>query len=370
MSKKSSGQVCKILYLVGQLGSGGLERQLYYLLSTMDRERYQPIVVVWNFSEDDSHVAWIRSLGVSIQTFPQSSSSLKKLIAFRGMVKDLSPQVLHSYSFFTNFVVWWGAAGSHSIPLGSIRNDFVSERRIAGKLVGSLSGHFPSSHIANSIAAKRNAEGFPWFSKPSKIYIVRNGLDIDQFKLYPLPKDRPLLLAAGRLTSEKRWDRLLKAVAGAAGSGLNFTVYLAGEGPLRQELERQAKELGVDGIVQFLGLRADIPSLLKEAVFLIHTAEEEGCPNIVMEAMACGRAVLATDAGDVPYLVDDGATGFVVRRGDGQMLIECMITLLKDHVLCTHMGNAGRQKAEREFGLGRLVAETFDAYKHAGWKDK
>jgi len=369
LSQKDFERPCRILYLVGALGSGGLERQLCYLLSTMDRERYNPVVVVWNYSENDSHVSWIRSLGVPIQSFTQPSSSFKKLLAFRRLVKELRPQIIHSYSFFTNFVVWWGAFGSNAIPLGSIRNDFISERRIAGRLVGSLSGCLPRRHIANSFAAKDNAQQFSWISKPSKIFTVRNGLDIDQLEIHPLPKGRPLLVAAGRLCPEKRWDRLLRTVARVADTGLVFSVYLAGEGPLRNKLEAQAKDLGVDMVVKFLGLRSDIPTLLKESAFLVHTADEEGCPNIVMEAMACGRAVVATDAGDVPYLVDDGKTGFVVRRGDDKKLAERMMTLIGDHQLCQRMGNAGRAKAEQEFKLSRLVFETLEAYRGAGWKD-
>ena len=335
----------------------------------MDRERYKPVVVVWNYLENDTYVPWICSLDIPIKSFPKTISPGGKLGAFRRLVKELRPQVVHSYSFYTNFAAWLATLGSNVISLGSIRQDFVTERRVAGRFLGRLSGRLPSCHIANSLAAKHNAEQFSWFSKPSRIYTVRNGLDIDQFSLHPLPKSRPLLLAAGRLFPEKRWDRLLRSVAYVAGTGVEFSVRLAGEGPLRMKLESQAKDLGLDSLVQFLGLRQDIPSLLKEATFFVHTADAEGCPNIVMEAMACGRAVIATDAGDVPYLVDHEKTGFVVRRGDDKKLAERIMTLIEDHQLCHRMGHAGRAKAEREFGLNRFVCETFAAYQSAGWKD-
>jgi glycosyltransferase involved in cell wall biosynthesis len=88
-----------------------------------------------------------------------------------------------------------------------------------------------------------------------------------------------------------------------------------------------------------------------------------------MEAMACGRAVVATDAGDVPSLIENGKTGFVVRRGDDATLCSRMVTLMTDLDLCRTMGEAGRAQAERLFGLDRLVSETLAAYRAMGWKE-
>jgi glycosyltransferase involved in cell wall biosynthesis len=88
-----------------------------------------------------------------------------------------------------------------------------------------------------------------------------------------------------------------------------------------------------------------------------------------MEAMAAGRAVVATDAGDIPSIVDDGQSGFVVKRGDATKLVERLVTLITNRELCRKMGQAGRPKAAREFGLDRLVSETLGAYRTAGWRD-
>jgi glycosyltransferase involved in cell wall biosynthesis len=88
-----------------------------------------------------------------------------------------------------------------------------------------------------------------------------------------------------------------------------------------------------------------------------------------MEAMACGRPVVAMDAGDIPFLVEDGRTGFVVRRGDEGAFGQRVMQLLSDENLCRSMGLAARAKAERQFGLDRVVSETLEAYKAAGWRD-
>ena len=149
---------------------------------------------------------------------------------------------------------------------------------------------------------------------------------------------KPTLLAVGRLDPAKRWDRLLKAIASVATKKVGILRAPCRRGRSIARTRAQARDLGVDKLINFLGLRHDIAELLAGSTFLIHTADEEGCPNVVMEAMACGRAVVATDAGDVPHLVDDGKTGFVVRRGDDVRLVERMVKLITDPDLCRSMG--------------------------------
>jgi len=145
---------------------------------------------------------------------------------------------------------------------------------------------------------------------------------------------------------------------------------LAGDGPLRQTLRQLAEDLGVSHAIEFLGAVHDIPAFLQGAKFLVHTSDSEGCPNAVMEAMAAGRAVIATDVGDIPHLVQDGKTGFVVQRDDSEALLDRIVTLLTDADLCRQMGSKAREKAEQEFDLSSFVARTLDAYRTVGWKDE
>jgi glycosyltransferase involved in cell wall biosynthesis len=368
-SSRLGSMKCRFLYLIGQLGPGGAERQLLSLLKSMDRDRYRPEVVVWNFREDDMHVPMLRTLNICLHSFRNLQSRISKLRGVRRLVRKLNPEVVHSYSFYTNFAAWWATRGSNTIPIGSIRQDFVTERRLSGMVAGRLSARLPMIQISNSLAAQKAVEQFGGLFKPGDVHVIQNGINIDGTRVHPLPQNRCSLLAIGRLYPEKRWDRLLKAIALLAARKITFTVRLAGDGPLLNELRSQATHLGVDRLVEFLGVRHDVPVLLNESSFLVHTADAEGCPNVVMEAMACGRAVIATDAGDVPHLVEDGRTGFVVRRGDDLKLVDCMARLITDRDLARRMGEAGRVKAEREFGLDRLVSETLAAYQAAGWKD-
>jgi len=367
-AEQASVNRCRILYLVGQLGIGGLERQLLYLLQTMDRYKYKPAVAVWNYCEEEPYVQQIRALGIPVLSLGEDRSALGKATAFRALVSRLRPDIVHSYSFYTNAIAWFGAVGSSTFAVGSLRNTFLSSQQDTGRILGRVCARWPSTQICNSVEAKKTAEYCKTFFKPSQMYVVRNGLDLCVFSFRP-PARGVTLLAVGNLYQRKRWDRLVRIASMLSTKGIKFQVELVGDGPLRRELEGLVKTLKVDGFFRFLGPRKDIPELLGGSSFLVHTAEDEGCPNAVMEAMACGRATVAMDAGDIGYLVEDGKTGFVVQRGDETTFAECVYQLLRDHELCSRMGSAARAKAEREFGLNRLVSETLEAYRSAGWQD-
>jgi glycosyltransferase involved in cell wall biosynthesis len=360
---------CRILYIIGQLGCGGLERQMSYLLRAMDRQRYPSHVLVWSYSPDHRYVEEIRSLGVPIHWFPQRASRIAKLCGARRLAQSLGAEVIHSYTFHTNIAAWWATLGSTALPVGSLRGSFLVARRNTGTILGRVCARWPHAQIFNSGAAQKTAEYCATMFKPNHMYVVRNGLDLRYFSPQPFPHN-VTLLAVGSLYPIKRWDRLIKIISLLSARGIQFQVRHVGDGPLRGELEELARRLGVDGLIRFLGPRNDIPELLADSFFLLHTAEAEGCPNVVMEAMACGRAVVAMDAGDIPFLVEDRKTGFVIRPGDEETFGQRVMQLLSDEELCRRMGLAAREKAEREFGLERLVAETLDVYRAAGWKDR
>ncbi len=362
---------CRILYLVGQLGPGGLERQLFYLLQTLDRPLYRPIVVVWNYQEDDIYVSLIRDLGIQVLAIPKTSGGVLKLFAFRKLVKQLQPEVIHSYCFYTNFAAYFGRAFMRIVAVGAIRSNFTSEKKNSGRVLGRLSARWPNAHISNNTMAAENIKNTRSIFVPRRLFVIRNGLDLQQFRYILLPKiQNSKILAVGSLLSVKRWDRLIEAAADLKQDGYDFLVQIVGDGPLRLSLEKQVENLGLAERVTFLGHRNDIPNLLADSCFLAHTSDSEGCPNVVLEAMACGRAVVATDVGDIPFLIEDGKTGFLVSREDHVTLTQKMAVLLKDIDLCRRMGEVGRSRVEKEFGMDRVVSETLDVYSSAGWKDR
>jgi glycosyltransferase involved in cell wall biosynthesis len=360
----------RILYLIGQLGLGGSERQLHCLLERMDRSRLQTAVFVWNLRQDDPYVARIKALGVPLDGFSSQISAVGKMKMFRKIVSRLRPDVIHSYSFHTNLAASWAAKGTKAIAVGSVRSDFLAAKKDCGLLLGKLSARWPRSQIFNSFAAAENAQCTRDFFVPGQLFVVRNGLDLQYYRMTLLPSGgRVCIVGVGSLLPVKRWDRLLAAGLELKRKGYDALIRIAGNGPLRGSLQQQAQDFGLGDRLEFMGEVDDIPKFLSNATFLVHTSESEGCPNVIMEAQACGRAVVAMDSGDISKLVEDGKTGFVVERGNDDSFVQRMASLITDYNLCRAMGEAGRMKAEREFGLDRLVHETLAAYRAAGWND-
>ncbi len=164
----------------------------------------------------------------------------------------------------------------------------------------------------------------------------------------------PVILFAGRLSREKRVDRLLRAFAGGLERRPDAILWIAGAGPLAAGLKRQALELGIAPSVTFLGERDDVADLLGACDLVALSSDTEGVPGIVQEAAGAGRPVVATRAGATDEAVIDGTTGILVAPGDETALSGALFDLLTDHHRREAMGAAGACA----FGRERLSIEA------------
>jgi glycosyltransferase involved in cell wall biosynthesis len=134
-----------------------------------------------------------------------------------------------------------------------------------------------------------------------------------------------------------------------------------GSGPAAQALRAQARELGIDEEVDFLGSVADVPSLLADCSFTVLPSLTEGMPNAVLESLAHGRPVIASAVGGVPEILNHGG-GILVRPGDPETLAEAMLILLADPGLATELGAEGRALVRDRFGVDRMVTDSLRLY--------
>jgi glycosyltransferase involved in cell wall biosynthesis len=167
-----------------------------------------------------------------------------------------------------------------------------------------------------------------------------------------------------RLSPEKGVDVLLRAMQQVVQVVSPLTVLIIGDGPQAAELHQLANQLGLNETVLFLGARSDIPVLNRLFDLFVLSSREEACPMALLEAMAAGRAVVATHVGGTPEVVTHDVEGLLVPPDDPEALARALLMLLKDPARRTAMGTAAHQRVATQFTHERMVRETLSFYQH------
>jgi len=160
----------------------------------LDRERYRPELVVWDSSETDVYGPAVEALGIPIHRFRVGASGSEKVLRLRRLVRKLNPEVVHSFSFYTNVAAWWAVKGSRALAVGAVRSEFSEAQRDSGLLLGRLSARWPRHQIFNSKTAA-DSIGRAGFFVPSDVHVVRNGVDVELFRCAELPANEPVRLS-------------------------------------------------------------------------------------------------------------------------------------------------------------------------------
>ena len=166
----------------------------------------------------------------------------------------------------------------------------------------------------------------------------------------------------GRLHPQKGFSDLLTAFAQVRQRIPSVRLFVAGDGELRDDLEAQARSLGMAAVVTFAGVRADVSEVLAALDVFVLPSLWEGMPNAVLEAMASGLPVVATAVGGTPEVVVDGVTGLLVPPQDPGALAQAIGHLLRDPDLRRRMGRAGRRRVEEHFDVRETVRQVESLY--------
>ena len=309
----------RVTFVAGTLGQGGAERQLFYILQALQQSGAEARVLC--LTRDEFWEERIRAIGVDVTHAGARASRVARLARIIGAIRARRPHVVQSQHFYTNLYAALAARALRLPEIGAIRNDTVSEVRANGRLLGTWSLRLPRVVAANSRLGIANAValGVP----RARTRFLPNVVDTDHFA--PVGESRGEtvhLLAVGRLTEQKRMDRFLRIVAALQSEGVPVRATVAGAGPLRATLEAQATELGLAApVAEFVGAVSDMRALYRTADMLVLTSEWEGTPNVVLEAMASGLAVVSTRVGGVPDIVHDGETGILIDATDDAAVV-------------------------------------------------
>jgi len=361
----------RIAYVIGELGKGGAEYQLYELLRHLDRAVYEPAVFV--LAGGGYWAEPIRALGITVHEFPRRrSADVARLRRLRAALRTFAPDVLHTIMWSANSYGRLAALGLR-IPVVIAAERNVIRRPGWQVAIERALERVTDRYLVNcvAIAAELRERGG---LAGDKIEVVHNGIDLTL--LPPFDADRAaarvaagftparrLVAQVGRLTAQKDYPTFLAAARALAARFDDVDFLVVGTGELRDDLERRARELGIAARAHFTGLRHDVPRLLAGVDVLALTSIYEGLPNVILEAMATGAVAVATDVGGCRDVVVHERTGLLVAPGDADGVAAAIGRVLADPSWRVDLAIAARRRVEEEFSVQTMAARTADAYR-------
>ncbi|HYG80838.1 MAG TPA: glycosyltransferase [Pyrinomonadaceae bacterium] len=280
-------------------------------------------------------------------------------------------EVVHTHDFYTN-VFGVLAATLARVPVRvSSRRETGGMRSPAQKRVERLMYRLSRAVVANSEAVRRQlaAEGV----RESKIVTVYNGMDLtrvaprmgpeEALSFFNLPRGRSFVTVVANLRHDvKDHPTFLRAARRVSAEVPEAAFVLAGEGELTERMRALATELGLEKDVFFVGRCTEVADLLAVSDVCVLSSRAEGFSNSILEYMAAGRPVVATDVGGASEAVVEGETGYLVGAGDDERMAARIVALLRDRERARRMGRRGREVVEQKFSCAAQLERTLALY--------
>ena len=313
----------RILHVMGSLDVGGVEISLLSALENMDRQRFR--TTVYCLQSGDTLAERYRAAGATVVFSPHDGNPFRTCLQLRRYLQEHPTDVLHSHVlFFSGWILW--TAARQGVRLRIAQAHSTGDRR-KSRFIQPLYHRF-MRRLFNATAHRRlavsQAAGTYLFgagpTASGAVDILPPGIDSRKFR--PLPKDRQLQRElgiadnvrivghVGSLRPVKNHTFLLETAAGMLARNTDLHFVLVGDGPLREDLRKQAHDLGIAHRVTFTGVRMDVPRFMA-ALFdmMLFPSLYEGLGNAVLQAQCAGIPVLAADSlpreiAVVPELLD------------------------------------------------------------------
>lgn len=354
------------LALVACPTDGGVPRHVIDLVAALDPEEYDTVVAC-----PPESPTWAGLTGSHARLVPiagghrgalTDAGTLRRL---RGLVHGAD--IVHAHSTAAGALarllcriarrhdrcVFSPHAWSFWAAHGARRTGLVQAERWAARWTAAL--------IAVSDAEMRAGLG-AGIGRAEQYATILNGVDVSRFAP-GAPGADGSVICVGRLVRQKRHDLVVGAFARLHARHPRTTLTIVGDGPERGSIAADVRRRGLGSAVTLLGERDDVPALLARAGCLLLASDYEGCPISVMEAMASGVPVVATDAGGTAELVVDGRTGILAPRGHVAALADGLERIVSAPVAAARIREAAREVAVRRFGHERVAAETAAVYR-------
>lgn len=319
----------------------------------------------------------IERLGIPIIDLPLTSfydaNMARQTRKFVSYVRQHQIKIVHSHDFYSNIFAMSGST------LAGIRGRIASKRETTGtrtpaqRTVERYAFRLARAVVANAGAVKDQliAEGV----RSDKVVVIHNGIDVSRFHQNGTASEalqrlnlaslqgRPLITMVANFEFRVKDQPMLLRAAQRVKSEVPEALFVfAGEGELREETEQLAKQLDLTESCLFIGRCASVPDLLAASEICVLSSQAEGFSNSILEYMAAGRAVVATNVGGASEAIVEGETGHLVQAGDDQAMAQRIISLLRDADKRRAMGLNGRRLVEQRFSTENRLASTSALY--------
>jgi sugar transferase (PEP-CTERM/EpsH1 system associated) len=351
----------RVVHLVSSLGIGGLEMMVLNLVHCSNRNAFASHVIC--LQQTGAVAPMLEAVGVPVTNLDCSGlASARTLWRLTRCLRQLRPHVVHTHNPRPH-LYGTTAALLAGVPVVLHTKHGINplDRGLAtlGIRVASRLTDFVVAVSEATAEVARRVERVP----SRKLSVIRNGVDVPRFPFVACrAKTSRRVIHVARLQGSKDQTTLLRAARLVADAEPGFQLELVGDGPLRTPLTALAAGLSLGRCVRFLGFRNDVADLLSKGDLFVLSSVSEGIPLALLEAMAAGLPVVATSVGGVTEVVLPGQTGLLVPPGSPEALARAVLILLRDPATAHRMGQAGRQRIEKEFDLRHVTARYENLY--------
>jgi len=357
--------------MIGSFDVGGAERQMAELIRGLPQDEFRAHLLV------KSHTAYyldeINPFLASFHSLDEASFGFADIWRFRKILCEIKPSLVHGFgSAPCHFAALSRLLGIPKFVIinGSLR-DSPRESSLSLKLESKLLSLYDNV-VANSRAGLRS------YGQDGRIgrHVIYNGFDLtripsesheDARSKLGFPAEKFVVTMAARLSARKDYRTFISTAAKLLSNNQQFLFNIAGEGECRAELESFSRSLNLGPEqVSFLGPCKNIEEVFLASDAVVNLSAPwhgEGIANVIAEAMACGRPVIASSGGGTDEIISDGINGFLIPCGDSTALAEKLLTLKNDASLRERLVKAARSSIEGKFGYSRMLEEYLTLYR-------
>lgn len=372
----------RLLWLIDSLTLGGAESLTASFAGEARRRGWELTVAFLKRLGDNAYEDAVRRTGVPVVHLEAKNlRDFRAYLRLRRLLRSEGFDVVHAHLAYASI---WGAcaASGAGVPL-------VATLHAAPERVGALSREGLRQKLLVALLARRAARvvavsealARTWIDRglpAESIEVIHNGIDLSDFapasrdrddlrRELDLPLNAPVLTTVTALRPGKGLEDLLDAFARLLRERPQAVLVVAGDGPLGESLELEARELGLGDSVRWLGLRRDVPRILAASDVFVLPSRWDAFPTAVLEAMAAGVPVVATRTGGIPEMVESPVHGLLTPPGDVSALEQAVSKLLAlDPADRTDFGRRGRRRVAESFSLEAWGDRLETLYRRVG----